>query len=150
MGGGGEPDALQQLARSLFRGRARDAVEHRLQPHQLGPRHQWVDGGILQCDADRATHHRCLRDHVVPRDPRPPAGRLQQRRQHAHCRRLAGAVRTEEPEDLTLADCEVNALDGSHLAERAHQPFGFDRILGQARAVWIARHTRSAVAGMST
>ena len=40
------------------------------------------------------------------------AGRPQQRRQHPHGGRLAGAVRPEEGVDLALGDLEVDAADG--------------------------------------
>ncbi len=75
---------------------ARQTVQRRLQPDQLAAGHQRVERRLLQRDADRAPHVGGLVDHVVAGDERPAAGRPQQRRQHPHRRRLAGAVGAEE------------------------------------------------------
>ena len=52
----------------------------------------------------------------VPADVDPghlgqPGRRLEQRREDSERRRLAGAVRPDEPEDLALGDVEVEASD---------------------------------------
>ena len=55
---------------------------------------------------------------VRPRDRRLAAGRGEQRREHPQRRRLAGAVRAEEAEDLAGRDREVDAADGLDRAAR--------------------------------
>ena len=55
------------------------------------------------------------------------AGRREQRGQHVHRRRLAGAVRAEEAVDLAVGDDEVDAVHRAHVLERALEPFCFDR-----------------------
>ena len=50
-------------------------------------------------------------------DARAAAVGRQQRGQHAERRRLAGAVRPEQAEDLARLDRERDAVDGGDLAE---------------------------------
>ena len=52
-----------------------------------------------------------------PMTRRRPRIRRGQRREHAHQRRLAGAVRAENGEDHAARHVEVDAVDGAHLAE---------------------------------
>ena len=54
---------------------------------------------------------RTLRGDVEGADRRAAAGRRQQRRQHLHRRRLAGAVGTEEAVDLARLHLEVDSRD---------------------------------------
>ena len=80
---------------------ARQPVQRRLEPDQLAAGHQRVERGLLERDADRAAHaprHRATTS--CPATVRAAAGRAQQRRQHPHGRRLAGAVGAEERVDL--------------------------------------------------
>jgi hypothetical protein len=63
----------------------------------------------------------------------PSAGGPQERGEHPHRRRLAGAVRTEKPVDLPRGDLEVDAVDGLDAAlELARQLVRLDR--GHVRA----------------
>ena len=55
---------------------------------------------------------RGLGDDVVAGDRGAAAGRAQERGQHPHRGRLAGAVRAEEGVDLALGDLEVDPVDG--------------------------------------
>ena len=50
--------------------------------------------------------------HVVAGEPGRAGGRDDRRGQHPHGRRLAGAVRAEQPEHLALGYLEVDSLDG--------------------------------------
>ena len=89
------------------------AVQGRLEPDQLAPGHQRVERRLLERDADRAPHGRRPRSTTSwPATRRAAAGRAQQRGQHPHRGRLAGAVRAEERVDLALGDLEVDARDG--------------------------------------
>jgi hypothetical protein len=53
---------------------------------------------------------------VEAHDSRVAGAGRQQRREHAHCGRLAGAVGSEECEDLALLYVQVDARDGFDLA----------------------------------
>ena len=55
------------------------------------------------------------RDDVLAGDERAPGVRLRQRREHADGRRLAGAVRAEQAEDLALAHGERDAVERLHV-----------------------------------
>jgi len=95
----------------------RQALQGRLQADQLAAGHQRVQRRFLQGDPDRGPHRPRFADDVVAGDGRPAAGRQQQRRQHPHRRRLAGAVGPEEAEDLALRDGDVDALHRQYLVE---------------------------------
>jgi hypothetical protein len=57
-----------------------------------------------------------------------PTCRAQERHEHAHGRRLAGAVGTEEAVDLAGRDLEIDPVDGLQAAlELALQPDDLDR-----------------------
>ena len=127
VGGFVEADPLEQGVGALLAGGARQPLQGRLQPNQLAPGHQRVQRRLLQGDPDRGSHGAGLADHVVPGDGGPTGGRQQQRGQHADGGRLAGAVGTEEAEDLALGDLEVDALHGVHLVETALQTLNDDR-----------------------
>ena len=103
--------------------RADQAVQRRLQADQLAAGHQRVERRLLQRDADRAADVGGVGDDVVAGDPGAAAGRAQQRGQHPHGGRLAGAVGAEEGVDLAVGDLEVDAVDGPDPArELAFEP----------------------------
>ena len=57
-------------------------------------------------------------------------GRRQQRGEHQHRRRLAGAVRAQEAVDLARRDLEVDAVDGADAAlELAHEALDEDAVV---------------------
>ncbi len=60
----------------------------------------------------------------------PPLERTDAR-DHPHRGRLAGAVGTEEPEGLALANGEVDAVDGDEVAEALHETMGLDHGRGR-------------------
>ena len=61
-----------------------------------------------------------LLDDVIPVYHRRARGRRQQRHQHADQGRLAGAIRTEQAENLTVFDGETDAVHGGEVAELLH------------------------------
>src|SRR5206468_1743585 len=74
---------------------------------------------------------------VVPVDRRPAAGGRQVAGEYPKGRGLAGAVRPEEPDDLTLGHLKADPVDGQDVAEgfckfsnRDHSEFLRDRALG--------------------
>ena len=106
-----EADALEQLGGARAALLARQRLQARLQPQVLAAGEQRIERGLLQRGADRLAHLRPLLHDVEAADARDAGGRRQQRRQHQHGRRLAGAVRAEEAVDLARRDGEVDAVD---------------------------------------
>ena len=127
VGGVAQADPVEQAVGALAPAGGRQPLQGRLQADQLAAGHQRVERRFLQGDADRGAHLARFGDDVVAGDAGPAAGRQQQRRQHPHRGRLAGAVGAEEAVDLALVDREVDPLHGEHLAERALQPLDDDR-----------------------
>ncbi len=71
-----------------------------------------VPGGVALSDVpDAAADLAVLAHHVVPGDLGGAGRRRDQRGQHPQRRRLAGAVRAEEGDELAGADLEVEAAD---------------------------------------
>src|SRR6185503_12062830 len=74
-----------------------------------------IDGDRLRDVAEDATRRRGAGWQSVSGDRDVAAVEGEQRRQHPERRRLAGAVRTEETDDLARADRERNAVErGAH------------------------------------
>ena len=111
-----EADALDQVGGALGDLARRDAVQRRLELHQLAAGHEHVERGLLQGDADALAHQVRLGGDVVAGDERAAAGRAQQRDEHPHGRRLARAVGAQEAVDLARSDLEVDAVDGLEAA----------------------------------
>ncbi len=108
----------------------RDALQRRLQPHVVAPSEQRVERGLLQRRADGPPDGGALAHDVVPGHPSLPRARRQQRREHQHGGRLAGAVGPEEAVDLARLDAQVDAVDRPHAAlELADEPFDLDPVL---------------------
>ena len=78
-----------------------------------------VGRAALRHVADALADELRLAPQVRAGDRRLARGRGDQRREHPERRRLAGAVRAEEAEDLAGADPQVDALDGLDRARRA-------------------------------
>jgi hypothetical protein len=98
-----------------------------LQLDELAARHERVQRRVLEGDADPAADLRGLRLDVEAGDAGAPAGRPQERHEHADGGGLAGAVGTEEAVDLAGRDLEIDAVDGLQAAfELALQPADLD------------------------
>ena len=100
---------LEQLLRALEAPRAGEAEQPPLQNEQLAPALARIEPGLLERDPDAATHRIGLAGHVHTRHLRGARGDRQQRREHAHGRRLARAVRSQEAEHLSGLDPQVDA-----------------------------------------
>ena len=104
-----ELDQREQLLgarRCLLR---RHAEHPRLQDQQLAPGLARVEPGLLQRHADPAPRLVGIARNVHAGHERSAGGDREQRRQHPHRRRLAGAVRPEEAEHLAGLDPQVDA-----------------------------------------
>ena len=125
-----QPHALEQRVAARAPLRLRDALQGRLEAHVVAPGEQRVERGLLQRGADRPPHRRPVVHHVVPRDTRAARGGRQQRGEHQHGRRLAGAVGPEEAVDLARLDAQVDPVDRAHAAlELADEPLDLDAVL---------------------
>ena len=90
---------------------------------------QRVERGLLKRGADRLAHVCALADDVVAGHARRARGGRQQRGEHQHGRRLAGAVGAEEAVDLAGLDLEVDAVDGADAAlELADEAVDLDAV----------------------
>ena len=110
VGGLRQPDAVEQRVAELAAPARGHGVQRRLQVDQLAAGHQGVERGLLERDPDLAPHGARVRGDVVPRDDGPAARGRQQRGQHPHRGRLAGAVGAEEAVDLAVGDLEVDPV----------------------------------------
>jgi hypothetical protein len=127
IGGLRQADPLEQFLSSPLALRARKALQRRLELEMLAPGQQRVESGLLERRADRRAHLGALPDHVEAGHRRSTRRRGQERDQHVHRCRLAGAVRAEEAVDLAGSDVEVDPVDGPRpLLEDADKPARFD------------------------
>ena len=139
-----EPDELEQLVdpRALHLGV--DAVE-------LGEVAQVVERGeplvepavAAEDVADALPDPLRVLDDIVPEHAGRARGGDQERDQHLDRRRLAGAVRTEQAEELALLDLEADPSDGLHLDRPAPERPG-RRLVGAAEVDGFddGRHAR--------
>src|SRR5262249_48410762 len=107
---------------------AADAVQRRLQPQVLASGQERVERRLLQRGPDRRAHLRPVAHDVVPGDGRTPRRGREERRQHVHGRRLAGAVRPEEAVDLAGLDTQVDPVDGANILELTDQALDLDPV----------------------
>ena len=121
VGGLLEPELLEQAAARSREPRPSAALQASEQPQVLAGREVLVDRRVLAGDADQLADTMRLAGDVDAEDPRLARVDRQQRREHPQHRGLAGAVRSEDAEDLALAHLEVDAVDGAQVAELLHQ-----------------------------
>ena len=107
---------------------AAHALDAALEHQVLAAGAELVDAGVLRDVADRAPHGVLLAAHVVPGHRGRAFVGVGQRDEHAHGRRLAGAVRAEQAEDLSFAHAERDAVQRLHLAVALAQRVDDDRI----------------------
>ena len=132
----GESNTGEQLVGPAVALGAIEPVKPRLQAHVLAPGQEGVERGLLQRSSDRTPHVGALAHDVVARDAGCALGRRQERGEHEDGRRLARAVRSEEPVDLAGRDLEVDPVDRSRaLLEDPDQALDFDAVrLSHGRA----------------
>ena len=108
-GGVAEAEQVEQQ-RGAPRGlAAREAVQTAVQHEQFAARGELVDADLLHREADPPAHLPRLPRDVVAGHGRPAGRRPDQRPEHAHRRRLAGAVGAEDAEHLARAHAERDA-----------------------------------------
>ncbi len=124
--GGADVDQGEDLGHAGQAFVAAEPVETGLEVEELPARLAVVESGVLEGDADLEADELGMAGHVVAGDESPAPRRAQQGAEHADERRLAGAVRAEEPVDLARGDGEVDAVDGPVVAELASDVLGDD------------------------
>ena len=105
-----------------------DAVELGVQLEVLLGGQVAVERRVLEDQADVAADVVARGRDVVAGDGRGARGGLGQRAEHVDRRRLPGAVRAEEAEDLAGLDGERDAADGLDVPERLAQFVDFDHV----------------------
>ena len=133
VGGVGEGELLEQLVGAPPRLGSRGAGTAGRTADQVLPAGQvLVDGRVLAGQADDRAQLLGLAHDVEAADGGAPGVGPQQGGEDAHRRRLAGAVRAEQPEDAALGDGQVEPVERAHLAlPRAvdlDQAFGDDGV----------------------
>ncbi len=123
-----DADELEQLIRPRLQRAAAHPLHAALEHQVLTARAELVDARVLRHVPDQPANRVLLAAHVVPEDRRCAFVGVRERDEYAYRRRLAGAVRAEETEDLALADLERHAVERSNLAVRLTQLADGDRI----------------------
>ena len=107
---------------------------------------QLVDARVLAGEADLLAHAGGLGGDVVARDDRGALVGLQQRREDAHRRGLAGAVGAEHAEHGTGPRGEIDAVQRLGVPEGLAQAPGFDRVVhAQSFGGRRSQHARTAL-----
>src|SRR5262249_445008 len=92
-----------------------------------------------------------VRHHVQAVDPGASLRRREETAEDPDERRLAGAVGTEEPVDLTARNPERDAVDGPPLAEVARHPLDLDTVVARrVRHQFSTSRTVEAMPGRSS
>src|SRR5262245_52298405 len=123
----GEFIALQELLDAGLNFAGREMVEMGVQFEVLPKRQFVVERKGLRHVTDIAAGLHVVRSHRSAEQFRRAAGCRQKARQHFHCRRLAAAVRSEKPEDLTATDAKTHMIYSREVAELSGEPFSLDR-----------------------
>ena len=123
----GDPDELQQLVGARVQAAAAHPLDAALEHQVLAAGAVLVDARVLRHVADRAAHGVRLAADVVARDRGGALVGVRERHEHADGRRLARAVRAEQPEDLAFADVERDAVERLNLAVALAQCLDDDR-----------------------
>ena len=129
----GEREAPKQLVGARRDRGPRQLTEDAHHPQVLAAGEVRVDGCVLTGEPDASTHGRRLVNDVATEHFGASGVGAQDRREHAHGRRLARAVRPEEAEDRALVDLQVHAVEGGHVAETLLEALHQDRRCAHAR-----------------
>ena len=107
-----DAERVRQFGDACLRRARLDLPQARVDLEVTAPGKRAVDDRLLEHDAADATGGQRLAHDVEAADARGPAGRQDRGRQDADGRRLARAVRPEQPEHLAGADLEIDPGDG--------------------------------------
>ena len=130
----GELDRLERLPDNAHPAFPRHAVELGENQYILPGAQVEIGRHRLGNHPNRLAHFAREAPHVEAVDPRRARGGHEQRGQHADQRRLAGAVRPEQPENLPVLDLESDAVDGREFAKAFGDFFDLD---GREAGSWV-------------
>ena len=130
IGGIDEAESLERLAGAPPRLGALQTVEASDHLEVLAARERVVDGCELPGQADQRAHARCIAQYVEAENASTAGVGPQQRREHAHERGLAGAVRAQEALHRAGADRQVDAGERACLVERDGHVLDLDCLCG--------------------
>ena len=131
----GQPEVLDEGI-----GIGRVGVERREQLDGLGDRHALGQLALLELDADDRSQAITILLGIEPEDADRPAVGLAQAGDRLDGRRLAGAVRAEDAEDLALLDGERHAVDGRVRAVVLGELGDFDDVHASSIAAGPSNH----------
>ena len=144
----GERELLEQLVGAQARPPPRHAEETAVVVEVLPHGQRAVECVRLRDDTDAPLYGCRVVSHVQAGDQRPPARRHDDRGQHPDRRRLAGAVRAEQPEELAAAHLEVEAVHRDHGLVTA--PVDLPQLLGPDRRFSCRRRNDGRLADHQT
>ena len=126
----GEVELLEQRRGGRARRPAVDVLETGEEQEVLGRGQVLVDGGVLPGHAEQLADDVGLPAYVVTEDLGAAAVDGEQRGEHLEHGGLAGAVGTEDAEDLAAPYLEVDVVDGAVVTEVLDQALSQDRRCG--------------------
>ena len=119
-------DECEKLLDPVRADRLRHPVQPCMQLEVLSGGERGVNRRLLEDNPARCADFGRLSGNVEPIDERPPLSDRPDSDEHRNRRRLPRAVRPEQPEDLPLADIEVDVVDGDEVAEALRETAGLD------------------------
>ena len=119
-------ELLKQLITDAACFLPRQPLQSSEQAEILATGQQTIDRGVLTSHADELAHRVGLAPDVIAEDARGAAFDGQQGGEHLQHGGLARAVGPQHPEDLTLVDDEVDAVDSTVGAEGLDQTLSLD------------------------
>jgi hypothetical protein len=120
-------EAREQLSRASGRPRARHAVQPPDHHEVLQAREVLVDRRVLPGQPDLLAQRRRVAHGIQAGDADLARVWLEQRRHHAHRRRLAGAVGPQQPQHRAWRGLKIDAIQRAHVTEGLAQPSHADR-----------------------
>ena len=123
----GELHEVEQLGGAALALGPREVEVAAVDDQVLGDRELVVELVGLRHDAEAGADRPAVRRRVEAEHPQRAGGRRRRAADHPHRRRLAGAVRSEEPERLAAVDLDVDPVDGREVAEPLDEPARFDQ-----------------------
>ena len=119
--GVGHADPLEEADGPLFRCFSCEAVHHAGENQVLTTAHVRIEADIIRQVADDFLDRQRIPRAVEAIDFSCTGGRIREAEQHQGRGGLAGAVRTEQTEDLAFMNLEVQVIDRGYVAVLLHQ-----------------------------
>jgi len=121
----GQADAVEERSISVLRGSPLMPWSEACRRRCCATRQERVERRLLQRSPDRRAHLRAVANDIETATVARPTW-WEQRGQHVHRRRLAGAVRAEKAVDLTGLDVQIDPVDRPNVLELAYEGLDLD------------------------